>query len=93
MKVNEQPFKTVIQAIVDGAKEAGIPYKDLNAEYVEGIMPLYVTQDKGRRCGTGRAFLEPARKRKNLTIYKYAHATRVNAYLDTRLFTLIYMED
>ena len=78
-----------MDSILEGAGEFGIPYKDLNAEYVEGIMPLYVTQDKGRRCGTGRAFLEPARKRKTLTVYKFAHVTKVIHHIRVRTVSCV----
>ena len=40
-------------------------------------MPLYLTQDKGRRCGVEKAFITPARGRDTLTIYKYAHVSKV----------------
>ena len=40
-------------------------------------MPLYLTQDNGRRCGVEKAFIAPARGRDTLTIYKYAHVSKV----------------
>ena len=77
LKVNEQPVTDLMSYYIRGASELGIPYKDLNAEYIEGIMPMYVTQDKGRRCGTYQAFIQPARKRKTLTVRKFSHVTKI----------------
>lgn len=49
-----------------------------NANYdFVGFSPIYYTQKHGRRYGTYRAFLEPARSRKNLFIYKYSDVQKV----------------
>ena len=77
LKVNEQPYRGMVDYFIKGAEELGVPYTDLNAEYASGVMPLYLTQENGRRCGTNKAFIEPARKQGRLTVHKYSHVTKV----------------
>ena len=50
---------------------------DFNGDTEEGFGIHQVTQKGGRRWTTARAFLEPARSRKNLTIMTDAPVTRV----------------
>lgn len=65
-------------AFMDGAESLGIPRnRDYNGAVQEGISYVQRTVHKRRRMSTARAFLNPARSRKNLTIRTGAHATRV----------------
>lgn len=50
---------------------------DYNGERQQGVSLAQVNQRRGFRCNTARAYLVPARKRKNLTIHTGATVTRV----------------
>ena len=63
---------------VKAGMEAGLPHNtDFNGENAEGVGPFQVTQIKGRRCSTARAYLTPVRSRSNLTVLTNAHATKI----------------
>ena len=64
------------EAFIQGAVEAGIPRNpDYNAAKQEGIAYAQRTIDNGRRVSAARAFLDPIKRRNNLTIVTEAHAT------------------
>ncbi len=67
------------QVFVAAAQAAGHRLNDdFNGAEQEGVGFYQVTQIKGRRCSTAKAFLTPdVRQRPNLTILTGAHATRV----------------
>lgn len=57
------------EAFEAAAVEAGIPHNDdYNGRVQEGVGAPQVTQKRGRRFSAARAYLAPARGRKNLTI-------------------------
>jgi len=63
---------------VSAAVDSGIPFNDdLNGASYEGVGFNQVTQRRGWRHNTARAYLDPARHRKNLTVLTHAYATRV----------------
>ena len=51
--------------------------KDFNADEMDGFGIHQVTQKNGRRWSSARAYLEPAKGRKNLTVLTNAAAARV----------------
>ena len=63
----------------DAAVKAGIPEtEDMHGDQPEGIARAETTVDRfGRRHSTSKAFLAPARKRKNLTVITHALASKV----------------
>lgn len=66
------------EAWIEAAKSVGLPVtKDYNGEQGEGFGRSQYTIGNGRRSSSAVAYLNPARKRKNLTIDVRAHATRV----------------
>ena len=66
---------------------------DLSGERQEGFSPCEVTVDRrGRRASTSAAYLQPARKRPNLTVLSNAHATRV-LIEDGRAVGIAYVRD
>lgn len=68
-------FHPLCEAFIDGAVSEGIPRNpDYNGATQEGVTYTQRTINKGRRVSTARAFLHPAKKRKNLTIITHAHA-------------------
>ena len=63
---------------VEAAAEAGLPRNpDFNGAQQEGAGLCQVTQRRGRRWSTARAYLRPALRRPNLTVLTGAHATRI----------------
>ena len=65
-------------AFVEAAAEMGIkPSDDLNGEVFDGVGFNQVTQKRGWRHSTARAFLSPARKRKNIRVLTKALVTSI----------------
>lgn len=66
------------KAFRDAAVAAGVPYNDdPSGSRREGVMPADVTASRGRRWSAARAYLKPARKRRNLKIVTGANVERV----------------
>jgi choline dehydrogenase len=66
------------EAFLSGAQQLGIPRNaDYNGAIQEGISYVQRTAHKGRRVSSARAFLKPARSRKNLTVLTDSQATRI----------------
>ena len=66
------------EAFVEAGRELQYPYSaDFNAETHEGVGFYQVTQHRGRRWSSARAFLSKARDRPNLRIVTGARATRI----------------
>jgi choline dehydrogenase len=73
-------------AFIAAARERGIPFNpDYNGAQQEGVAYVQVSQRRGRRSNTARAFLAPARKRRNLTVL--THATALGITIDRRRAT------
>jgi choline dehydrogenase len=65
-------------AMVEAAIEAGIPENpDFNGARQEGVGYYQTTTSNRRRWSAARAYLGPARGRRNLTIVTEAHAMRI----------------
>ncbi len=68
----------ILEAFRSAANEAGIEsVDDYNTGDNAGIGYFEVSQKSGWRWNTSRAFLRPARHRKNLTIWTEAHVERL----------------
>ena len=68
----------LLDAFIDAAAAEGWPRNpDYNNGKQEGFGYYQVTQKKGRRWSTARAFLDPARGRPNLRIETEAYTTRI----------------
>jgi len=68
----------VLDAFQKAAKEAGIPItEDFNGGTNEGSGYFDVNQRAGIRWNTSKAFLRPAKNRRNLTVLTKAHARRL----------------
>ena len=66
-------------AFVRAAQEVGIPWtSDPNGKNQEGVFYHQVTQRKARRESAATAFLNPVKKRRNLTVITNANVTKVN---------------
>ncbi|RMH19298.1 MAG: choline dehydrogenase [Acidobacteria bacterium] len=66
------------RAFVAAAEELGFPRNDdFNGARQAGFGLYQVTQRRGRRCSAAVAYLQPARRRPNLTVLTGARALRV----------------
>ena len=66
------------RAFVEAAISGGIGGNpDINGASQEGVTLTQVTQRRGKRESTATAFLDPVRKRENLTIVTTAHVRKV----------------
>ena len=70
LRVEQQRLRwPVLEAWQQACEEYGIPASnDFNTGDNEGVGRFHVNQIKGVRCSAKRAFINPVRKRKNLTI-------------------------
>ncbi|KDR06741.1 hypothetical protein L798_03735, partial [Zootermopsis nevadensis] len=78
--VSVQRFESMDLAwsVMDAVKEAG--YKqlnDINGPSQLGFAHLHGTLINGTRCNTAKAFLNPAKNRKNLHVLKHSKVTRI----------------
>lgn len=70
--------REIAERFIDAAKYIGIPgNSDVNGKDQEGVGYFQQTAFKGFRCSTAKAFLRPARKRKNLTIMTRAQCKQL----------------
>ncbi|MEM0514903.1 choline dehydrogenase [Pseudoalteromonas sp. YIC-827] len=66
------------RAFIDAGKEAGYAFtNDYNGAQQEGFGPMHMTVKGGKRCSTARAYLDPVKHRKNLTVVTKAKAQKV----------------
>jgi choline dehydrogenase-like flavoprotein len=78
MTIQEAPFRTpLVIAFVKAATEMGYIERDINGEYQSGFMVAQGTIRRGARCSTSKAFLRPARLRKNLHISLHSQVTKI----------------
>nr|CAD7415632.1 unnamed protein product [Timema poppensis] len=68
----------VANAIIDACKEAGYKHSiDHNADDDERSRLYHTTSKDGQRWNTAKAFLGPAKDRKNLHVTKFSHVTKI----------------
>ncbi|MGE0735633.1 MAG: GMC family oxidoreductase [Alphaproteobacteria bacterium] len=79
LAVTEQRIRLpVLDLFVAAAEQAGIPRtQDFNRGDNEGCGYFQVTQKNGFRWSAARAFLNPVKKRPNLTLLTHAHAAKI----------------
>jgi choline dehydrogenase len=79
LNVSDQPYKFELsEAVLAACEQAGIPRNpDFNGAQQEGCGYYQTTTANRRRWSSAKAYLEPARNRRNLTIRTGAHATKV----------------
>ncbi|MGD9960667.1 choline dehydrogenase [Nocardioides sp.] len=69
----------LFSAFFEAAQQAGYPLTDdVNGYRQEGFARFDRNVYRGRRWSASRAYLDPVKSRKNLTIETYAFATRIN---------------
>lgn len=68
----------IIRDIINAAQELGYPENiDFNGENTVGFGELHGTIRNGRRCSTAKAFLVPAKDRRNLDVSKLSQVTKI----------------
>ncbi len=68
---NDMKLSPLYQAFIDAGVEAGYPAcPDYNGASQEGFGPMQMNVDHGVRASTARAYLRPALKRPNLSVFK-----------------------
>ncbi|MFT4125373.1 MAG: GMC family oxidoreductase N-terminal domain-containing protein [Gordonia sp. (in: high G+C Gram-positive bacteria)] len=78
ISVSEQRDPRPLTAtFLDAVRQAGYTVESPNQTAPDGFAQTRVTQEKGARHSAAKAYLDPVRKRPNLTIRTGAHATRV----------------
>jgi choline dehydrogenase len=94
LKVAENPVKhELAEAVLRAAQHAGLPYTpDFNGDQQEGVGYYRFNIFKGRRWSAAKAYLEPARTRKNLRIVTGAHVSRVSVH-NGRATGVVYDKD
>lgn len=69
LSISEVEPDTITNGFLDACEEAGIPrVRDYNGGIPDGAAPLQLTVRNGARCSAARAYLDPVRTRKNLSI-------------------------
>lgn len=72
---NDHPY---CEAWLDAAEQAGHPRTpDFNGAQTDGVGRYQLTLRGHWRCDAATAFLEPVRKRRNLTVVTRAHVTKI----------------
>ncbi len=70
--------RDVCDAFIEAAVEMGVPRSDdFNGALQEGAGYFQLTASNGLRCSSAKAFLKPARQRKNLEIATHAHTEQL----------------
>jgi choline dehydrogenase len=64
-------------AFLTAVRQVGLAVEEANRETPDGFSRTMVTQHRGARASTAVAYLRPARRRANLEVRTFAHATRV----------------
>ncbi|WP_372769408.1 choline dehydrogenase [Pseudoalteromonas sp.] len=73
-----QMANPLYRAFIEAGKQAGYDQThDYNGENQEGFGPMHMTVKNGIRCSASRAYLNPIKHRKNLTIITNALVTKV----------------
>lgn len=78
LTVSEAPYKTPLaEAFTLAVQEMGYGVHDINGKHQTGFMVPQGTIRNGSRCSTAKAFLRPARIRKNLHVMLNTMVTRI----------------
>lgn len=78
LTVQDSPYLTPIgPAFLQAGEEMGYDIVDINGDQQTGFAFFQFTQRRASRCSAAKAFLRPARLRKNLHVALFAHVTKV----------------
>lgn len=93
LTVGETPYTTPLSpAFIEAGVEMGYEHLDVNAAKQTGFMFIQSTTRDGRRCSTAKAFLQPARERKNLHISLNSHVLKILIDENTKTATGVRFE-
>jgi choline dehydrogenase len=94
--LNVSDLRTVhplARTFIDACAEINLPHTDdFNGPNEIGAGIFQVTQKRGQRWSTARAYLQPALKRPNLSVHIQVHATRL-LWDNTRAVGISYIQD
>ena len=63
---------------IQAGREVGLPHNtDFNGESQKGVGRYHLTISRSRRMSAAKAYLDPIRRRPNLTIIKHAHVLKL----------------
>lgn len=75
---NGMKLNPLYQAFIDAGVDAGYPATaDTNAQQQEGFGPMHMTVKNGQRWSAANAYLDPVKKRSNLTILSKVFVRRL----------------
>jgi len=78
LTVSEAPYKTPLaEAFVSAGRDMGYDVHDINGQRQTGFMVPQGTIRNGSRCNMAKAFLKPAKERKNLHVILNTTVTRI----------------
>lgn len=77
MRVAIAPDNPAADVFVQAGQDLGYSKTDLNGRFTEGFDLIYSNIKFGRRHGAYEAYIRPIRKRRSLTIVKFAHVNKV----------------
>ncbi|ODM98588.1 Glucose dehydrogenase [FAD, quinone] [Orchesella cincta] len=80
LRVEAVVYRPGLDDVLKAAQEKGYSIRDQNADQKQGFSPLDLTQKRGVRFSTYRAYIRPNLRRKNLVIYRYTLVTKVDIY-------------
>jgi len=86
LTVSEAPYRTpLVDAFISASEEMGYDILDVNGKQQAGFMIPQGTIRRGARCSTSKAFLRPARLRKNLHVSVNTLVTRLVIDTETNI--------
>jgi len=92
LTVSEAPYKTPLaEAFISAGQEMGYDVHDINGQRQTGFMIPQGTIRDGSRCSTTKAFLRPAKLRKNLHVTLNTTVTRIRIDPETKIATGVEM--
>ncbi|CAG7718407.1 unnamed protein product [Allacma fusca] len=77
IRIEVPSYHPLADYFVKAGAELGYPKTDLNGYYTEGFDTIHFPIKRGQRQAVYRSFIRPARRRRNLTIYKYSHVNKI----------------
>ena len=78
ISITNVPYRTPLaEAFTEAGKELNLPPLDYNGAKMTGLSYMQTNQINGERISSNRAYLQPARNRKNLKVSVNSHVTKI----------------
>lgn len=85
VRIANPPYQSrLADAFIEAGKEMGFPRIDYNGRDQKGFAYIQTNQINGERLSTNRAYLHPAKSRKNLFVSMNSHVNKVLIDPDTK---------